>query len=98
MTKKSKNELLQKKIFLDKKTSWHDLNQKEVFKFAEGYKNFMKESKTERLCVENILKVLKKAGFKDISQAKEAKTGDKLYKSVRGKAVFAAIVGKNKEQ
>jgi aspartyl aminopeptidase len=98
MTKKSKNELLQKKIFLDKKTSWHDLNQKEVFKFAEGYKKFMKESKTERLCVENVLKVLKKDGFKDISQVKEAKTGDKLYKSVRGKAVFAAIVGKNPEQ
>ena len=95
MAKKSANEKLQEKIFLDKKSSWHDLKKEQVFKFAENYKKFMKESKTERLCIENVLKVLKKDGFKDINTTNNAKEGDKVYKVIRGKAVFAAIIGKN---
>ncbi len=92
---KSKNELLQKKIFLDKKSSWNDLNQKEVFAFTEKYKHFMIESKTERLCIENVLSELKKGGFKDISNLKKVSSGDKIYKNIKGKAVFAAIIGKD---
>jgi len=81
---KSKNELLQKKIFIDKKSSWHDLNQKEVFAFADKYKQFIAESKTERLCIENVISDLKKGGFKDISSVNKIKTGDKIYKNIKG--------------
>jgi aspartyl aminopeptidase len=92
---KSKNELLQKKIFIEKKSSWHDLNEKEVFAFAEKYKTFMGASKTERLCVENVISELKKSGFKDISALKTVKSGDKIYKNIKEKAVFAAVIGKD---
>ncbi|MBT3814860.1 aminopeptidase [Candidatus Woesearchaeota archaeon] len=95
MAKKSVNEKLQKKIFLDKKSSWHDLKKDQVFKFADSYKKFLKESKTERLCIENVVKVLKKNDFKDINTITNVKEGDKIYKNVRGKALLAAIIGKN---
>jgi aspartyl aminopeptidase len=93
--KKSNNEKLQEKIFLDKKSSWFDLNKNEVFKFVDSYKKFLGKSKTERLCAENIIKELEKKGFKEISTLKVAKTGDKIYKNVKDKAIFAAIVGKD---
>ena len=35
--KKSANELLQKKLFLEKKSSWPELNKEAVFSFAEHY-------------------------------------------------------------
>ena len=92
---KSKNEQLQKKIFLDKKSSWNDLNQKEVFAFSDKYKQFMAENKTERLCIENVISDLKKGGFKDITTVKKVSSGDKIFKNIKGKAVFAAIVGKD---
>jgi len=76
--KKSNNEKLQEKIFLDKKSSWFDLNKNEVFKFVDSYKKFLGKSKTERLCAENIIKELEKKGFKEISTLKVAKTGDKI--------------------
>jgi aspartyl aminopeptidase len=92
---KSKNEQLQKKIFLDKKSSWNDLNQKEVFAFADKYKQFMAGSKTERLCIDNVISDLKKGGFKNITDVKKVSSGDKIYKNIKGKAVFAAIIGRD---
>lgn len=92
---KSPNEILQKKLFSDKKSAWYKLNEKEVMKFSDGYKQFMANSKTERLCVENVITTLKKNGFKDLNSASKLKLGDKFFKNVKDKAVIAAIVGKN---
>lgn len=97
---KSKNEKLSEKLFLSKKSVWEKLNKKEtkqVFDFCEDYKDFMNKSKNERLCVKNIISVLKKKGFKNMSGVKSAKPGDKLYKEIKGKTVVAFIVGKEKE-
>ncbi|MFW5866013.1 MAG: aminopeptidase, partial [Nanoarchaeota archaeon] len=41
---------------------------------------------------------LQKAGFKDISNVKNLKTGDKAYKTFKNKSVMAFIVGKDKER
>jgi aspartyl aminopeptidase len=98
MAKKSKNEELQKKLFLNKDSSWTKYDQKqnkEIFKFAENYKSFISESKTERLCTANVISILKKKGFKEISSFKKVKTNDKFYKVIKNKAVIAAIVGKD---
>ena len=96
--KLSKNESLQKKIFLKKESSWLELNKNQVFKFADGYKKFMAKSKTERLCAENVISILKKNGFKDMSSVKKAKAGDKIYKLFKNKAVFATVIGKNNQK
>lgn len=95
---KTKNQLLEEKVCLKKESSWKEYSgakRQEVFKFSEEYKDFLKENKTERKCAESIVKLLKKNGFKDMTQLKALKKGDKAYKEIKGKAVIAFIVGKN---
>lgn len=99
--KKSKNKKLQEKMFMKKESSWlsfKDAEQKKIFKFADSYKKFMRDSKTERLCIKSTITILKKNGFKDMSKLKTLKTGDKVYKNIKDKTVIAAIIGKNKEE
>ncbi len=67
---------------------------KEVMKFAEGYKNFISISKTERLAVKESIILLEQAGFKPASEFKSLKAGDKLYFINKNKNVCAFIVGK----
>ena len=70
--------------------------EKEVMSFAEGYKEFLSNSKTERLAVKEATKRLKEAGFKDVSEAKKVVPGDKVYFINRNKNVCAFVVGKKK--
>ncbi len=70
---KIKNETkeLEKKLKLQKKLAWDRLKEKdreEVFRFAEGYKNFLDRAKTEREAVREILEAARKAGFREISR------------------------------
>lgn len=95
---KSKNEELQKKLFLERKSSWTKLNSKEVFQFSESYKEWISKNKTERLCVKNMVEELKRKGFKEVGSLTSAKTGDKIYKNIKEKAVLAAVMGKDNSQ
>ena len=70
--------------------------EKEVMSFAEGYKEFLSSSKTERLAVKEATKRLKEAGFKDVSEVKKVVPGDKVYFINRNKNVCAFVVGKKK--
>lgn len=96
---KSANELFQEKIFLNKKSSWHSFDDRSaIFRFAEGYKRFIATSKTERLCIENVISTLKRNGFKDINSFTKLKSGDKVYKNIKDKSVIAAVIGKDPKQ
>lgn len=97
--KESTNKKLQEKIFLKKDNSWNIIkDHKEIFSLGEKYKQFLSVAKTERTCVNEVIKSLKKAGFKDMSSLKSANIGDKIFKITKEKAVIAAIIGKNKEK
>ena len=90
------NKELQEKLFLKRESSWIKYDEKEVkqaFNFCEGYKTYIDNSKTERLCVKYSVGMLKDKGFKDINSFKSLKTGDKFYKNIKGRALFAGIVG-----
>lgn len=79
-----------------RKNAWLKYNQKqreEVMKFSEGYKDFLSNSKTERLAVKNARALLDKAGFKSVEEVKTVKTGDKLYFINKNKNVCAFIIG-----
>ena len=63
-----------------RKNAWEKYEDtKEVFAFAEGYKEFLSYSKTERLAVKASVKLLEKAGFKAAEKVTSAKPGDKIY-------------------
>ena len=95
---KSPNKKLQERLFLKKENAWHLIkDHKKVFALSEKYKQFLSVSKTERTCVSEVIKRLQKAGFKDLNKLKSAKTGDKIFKIIKEKAIIAAIVGKDKK-
>jgi aspartyl aminopeptidase len=97
MTSKSRNEKLQEKLFTKKESAWESYSpadKESAFAFAEKYKLFLKESKTERLCVKNICSGLKKSGFVELGTQK-LKTGDRVFKNYKNKAVLAAVIGQD---
>ncbi len=80
-----------------RKNAWLKYDQKqvkEVMKFAEGYKDFLSFSKTERLAVRYASKLLDAKGFKRAEELKSLKVGDKVYFINKNKNVCAFIVGK----
>ena len=57
------------------------------------YKNFLNNGKTERECVEQIVKMAQKHGYKDISKVKNLKPGDKVYITKMDKAIALFEIG-----
>lgn len=85
---------------MERKTAWEKYTKKEikeVFDFAEEYREFISNCKTERECVKEIIKQAEAAGFKDlnkiITKGSKVKAGDKLYLNNMGKALALFVVG-----
>ncbi len=66
---------------------------KAVDKLADEYKEFISACKTERECVDEIVRQAKALGFKDLASVKKVKTGDKVYSVNKGKAIALFVVG-----
>ncbi len=62
--------------------------------FAEGYKKFLDEAKTEREATEVVLKAAQERGFVEFDADKKYVAGDKVYFVNRGKAIILAVIGK----
>lgn len=62
----------------------------------KDYKTFLDNGKTERECVEQIIKAAEKNGYKDIREYENLKTGDKVYITKMGKAIGLFQIGKDK--
>ena len=74
---------------MERKTAWEKYTRKqktEVMTFAEGYRQFISDCKTERECVTEFVKIANNQGFKDLSKLIEKKgklkAGDKVYFSL----------------
>ncbi|MBE6015017.1 MAG: aminopeptidase [Lachnospiraceae bacterium] len=86
---------------MERKTAWEKYTKKQkqdVMVFAEGYRQFISDCKTERECVKEFVKIAKKQGFKDLAEiikaGKKVKAGDKLFISNMGKALALFVIGK----
>lgn len=66
---------------------------KAIFDYAEGYKKFLGECKTEREACAYIVEEAEKKGYKQFDFSDKVKKGDKLYYNNRGKAVFIIKIG-----
>lgn len=62
--------------------------------FAEGYKTFLDNAKTEREAVIEVVKMAKKEGYEEFEPYKQYNAGDKVYYVNREKAVILAVIGK----
>ena len=69
----------------------------EVFDFAEGYRKFISECKTERECANALYQDAKKAGFRDldelIASGETLKAGDRVIANNMGKGLAMFILG-----
>lgn len=81
--------------------AWNKYNKKQkqqVFDFAEGYRQFISDCKTERECVKKGVEIAEKHGFKDvqdfIDKKKALKPGDKVYFVNKSKDLALFIIGK----
>lgn len=96
MSKKTKAEELQEQLtwsFPHIGKAAPEQNEKAA-KYCEGYKDFLNNGKTERECVKEAVKMLKKAGYKAFDINATYEPGDKVYYVNRGKAVIATTIGK----
>ena len=66
---------------------------KEACTVSEGYKKFISDCKTERECVDEVVRQAQAAGYKDLFSVKKVKPGDKLYAVNMGKTVVLFVAG-----
>ncbi|MDD5793111.1 MAG: aminopeptidase [Erysipelotrichaceae bacterium] len=66
---------------------------KQVMDFAEGYKDYLSRSKTEREAVLNAIEIAKDKGFRDIGEFSSLKPGDKFYVNNRDKNLALFVMG-----
>lgn len=88
---------LKKKLQAEFPNLWDTASQDDkdaAFDFAEEYKAFIDMAKTEREFVVVAVETLESLGYLDIAQVTSLKPGDKVYKSIRGKGLVAAVIGK----
>ena len=60
---------------------------------VKSYMNFLDNGKTERRCVNQVIKLAEKAGYKDITKVKALKAGDKVYVQKMGKSILLFEIG-----
>lgn len=82
---------------LNKHEHLYDIYDKQTiqsaFSFAEDYRIFLDKSKTEREAVKEGITLLSALGFTSLDEADSLQAGDKVYKSIHGKGLVAAVIG-----
>ena len=85
---------------MKKINAWNDCSdavKQKIDLFAESYKSFLSQSKTERECIKFFSKSLEENGFKNLNELiaknKKLKAGDKVYTVNMNKALVAFVIG-----
>ncbi|HIS47865.1 MAG TPA: aminopeptidase [Candidatus Scybalocola faecigallinarum] len=87
---------LEKKLTYTRESAWKSYSEKQkekIFAFADKYKSFLDEGKTERECVEACISRLEKNGFVNVETKEQLVPGDRVYRSIRNKGLVAAVIG-----
>lgn len=73
-------------------------DKKTVFKFADGYRNFLNKAKTEREFIKEAHQLAEKNSFRDldviIKNGETLKAGDRVYRIVKEKLMLVSVIGK----
>lgn len=79
-----------------KENVYENLSNEEINKmdeYVKEYMEFMSVVKTEYEGVKKVTSMLKENGFKDITEFKKLKAGDKVYFINKDKSIYASIIG-----
>ncbi|MBQ3021759.1 MAG: aminopeptidase [Clostridia bacterium] len=79
------------------KNGWNTEVDKEIiFKFSEGYKDFLTKCKTERESVKEAVRLAEECGFKPLESYETLREGDKVYAVNKLRSLFLAVIGSEK--
>ncbi|MBR4653699.1 MAG: aminopeptidase, partial [Kiritimatiellae bacterium] len=62
--------------------------------YCGEYMDFLAKAKTERRAYAEAVRLLEKAGFREMSKAGRLKAGDKVWRGYHGKTLMACVIGK----
>jgi aspartyl aminopeptidase len=86
------------KLCYERKDIYNNVDEEEILnakKYSKKYMEFLDKARTEYLCAAECLKMLKDAGFKDITECEKLNVGDKVYFVNKEKSIFASVIGKD---
>ena len=92
-----KKDNIREKLFYEQKQGYDLIDVEERLKleaYGEDYKAFLNAARTEREAVREGIRQAEEVGFVPYVRGMELKPGMKIYKSVRGKALMLAVIGK----
>ena len=79
-----------------KKNGWDRVDtatEAAIVSYCQGYKTFLDRGKTERDCVTYTVELAQAAGFVPFERGMALKSGDKVYRVNRNRAITLAVVG-----
>jgi len=86
-----------KKEYKQAWTSYTEEDLKILFDYADRYKSFISENKTERECVRTLVKQAEEAGYRNLEELIKTDTklsaGDKVYANYLDKALILCCIG-----
>ncbi len=91
----NKTKRLQESLLYEPSRVWDKLaakEKKQVFTYADGYREFLNIARTERRTVAEFVRRAESAGFEELGE--KASKGAKVYRLMRGKLLMVAVVGK----
>jgi aspartyl aminopeptidase len=89
---------LKKALQVDFPNLWDTLpesDQQQAYDFARDYMQFLDQAKTEREFVTVGVETLESLGFVPLDDLENLTPGSKVYQTVRGKGLVAAVIGSN---
>lgn len=94
---RNETKALKKKLLYAPESLW-DLSSDDdidaAYAFAEDYKQVLDAAKTERMFVAAAIAALEEDGFRPLREVFELQPGDKVYHSIKGKGLMAAVIGR----
>lgn len=97
MSEKTKGQLLSERLTMKKENVFEkaDAEKNElIYRYAEDYKTFLDEAKTEREAVIDLIRRAEKNGYEPYSFGMKLKVGGTYYYNNRGKNLFLFRIGK----
>ena len=86
---------------MERENAWEKYSEEDkdaVFAFAEEYRKFISDHKTERECVNGIRILAEAAGFRDLEDVMEKKislkAGDRVFAVNKGKGMALYVIGR----
>ena len=70
------------------------MDKKATENYCKEYMAYLAKAKTERRAYSEAVRLMEKAGFRELSSVKRLKAGDKVWRGYHGKTLMACVIGK----